>query len=92
MKSFRGTVEKIRMLNFDARPLLRFTLNTENGSINCLIALHSLSFLADVSEGMSIVVAGEFNNRKQLVVRRYSVIGKTYLMTEFETLNQSVSI
>lgn len=92
MKNFKGVVDKIRILNFDARPLLRFTLNTENGSVNCLIAAHSLNFLADVAEGMTVAVAGEFNNRKQLVVRRYSVIGKTQLMVEFETLNQSVSL
>lgn len=92
MKSFRGTADKIRMLNFDASPLFRFSVNTEAGSVNCLIALHSLSFLADVAEGMPIVVAGEFNNRKQLVIRRYNVIGKTHLMMEYETLNQRVRV
>lgn len=61
-------------------PLVRFTLNNEN----CLIAAHSLNFLADVDEGMQIVVAGEYNERKQLVMKKYSVIGKTRIMIEFE--------
>ena len=46
-------------------PLVRFSLN----NINCLIAAHSLNFLADVDEGMQVVVAGEFNDRKQIVAR-----------------------
>lgn len=88
MQSIRGTVDKIRMLNFDSRPLVRFTLQNESGSVNCLIAFHSLNFLADVNEGMTTVVAGYYNSRKQFVIRRYSVIGKTQLMMEYETLNQ----
>ena len=63
-------------------PLVRFSLN----NINCLIAAHSLNFLADVDEGMQVVVAGEFNDRKQFVVKKYSVIGKTKIMIEFEAM------
>lgn len=65
-------------------PLLRFSLNNES----CLIATHSLNFLADVDEGMQIVVAGEFNDRKQFVVKKYSVIGKTKIMIEFEAMKK----
>lgn len=61
---------------------MRFSLNNEN----CLIAAHSLNFLADVDEEMQLVVAGEFNDRKQFVVKKYSVIGKTQIMIEFEEL------
>ena len=64
-------------------PLVRFSLD----NVNCLIAAHSLNFLADVDEGMQIVVAGEFNDRKQFVVRKYSVIGKTRIMVEYEALS-----
>lgn len=63
-------------------PLVRFSLD----GVNCLIATHSLNFLADVDEGMQIVVAGEYNSREQFVVRKYSVIGKTRIMVEFEEL------
>jgi hypothetical protein len=54
--------------------------------VNCLIAGHSLNFLADVDEGMEIVVAGEYNDRKQFVVKKYGVIGKSKIMIEFEKL------
>ena len=64
-------------------PLVRFSI----GRANCLIAGHSLNFLADVDEGMQIVVAGEYNSRKQFIVKKYSVIGKTKIMIEFENIN-----
>ena len=63
-------------------PLVRFAIN----GINCLIAAHSLNFLVDVDEGMQIVVAGEYNDREQFVVKKYSVIGKTKIMMVFENL------
>lgn len=83
MKSMKGYVSKIRVLKMSKTPLVRFSLN----GVNCLIATHSLNFLADVDEGMQIVVAGEYNSRKQFVVRKYSVIGKTKIMIEFENIN-----
>jgi hypothetical protein len=55
-----------------------------------LIAAHSLNFLADVDEGMQIVVAGEYNSRNQFIVRKYSVIGKTKIMVEFEVIDQQL--
>lgn len=63
-------------------PLVRFSLN----EVNCLIAAHSLNFLADVDEGMQIVVAGEVNDRKKFVVKKYTVIGKTKIMIEFDLI------
>ena len=68
-------------------PLVRFSLD----GVNCLIAAHSLNFLADVDEVMHIVVAGEYNDRKQFVVKKYSVIGKTKIMIEFESLNRTLN-
>jgi len=47
--------------------------------------------LADVDEGMQIVVAGKFNDRNQFVVRKYSVIGKTKIMIEFEAIKKDLS-
>ena len=87
MKSLKGVVSKIRVLKMSRTPLVRFSLN----NVNCLIAAHSLNFLADVDEGMRIVVAGEFNDRKQFVVKKYSVIGKTRIMIEFESLNKTLN-
>nr|DAU34716.1 MAG TPA: hypothetical protein [Caudoviricetes sp.] len=83
MKSMKGNVSKIRVLKMSKTPLVRFSLD----GVNCLIAAHSLNFLADVDEGMQIVVAGEYNSRNQFIVRKYSVIGKTKIMIEFENIN-----
>lgn len=85
MKSLKGVVSKIRVLKVSKIPLVRFSLD----NVNCLIAAHSLNFLADVDKGMQIVIAGEFNDRKQFVVKKYSVIGKTKIMIEFESLNNN---
>ncbi len=85
MESLKGTVSKIRVLKMAKIPLVRFSLD----GVNCLIAAHSLNFLADVDEGMQIVVAGEYNERKHLVVKKYSVIGKTRIMIEFESLKKA---
>ncbi|MDT2690770.1 hypothetical protein, partial [Enterococcus gallinarum] len=87
MKSLKGVVSKIRVLKMSRTPLVRFSLD----NVNCLIAAHSLNFLADVDEGMQIVVAGEYNDRKQFVVRKYSVLGKTKIMIEFESLNRTLN-
>lgn len=66
---------------------MRFSLD----NVNCLIAAHSLSFLADVDEGMQVVIAGDYNDRKQFVVKKYSVIGETKIMIEFESLNRTLN-
>lgn len=82
MMSLSGIVSSVKILKFSERPLVYFKLDNQS----CLIAAHSLSFLADVENGMRIVVAGEYNNRKQFVVKRYGVIGKTKIMMEFELM------
>lgn len=76
MMSLSGIVSSVKILKFSERPLVYFKVNDQS----CLIAAHSLNFLADVEDGMRIVVAGEFNSRKQFVVRKYGVIGKTKIM------------
>ena len=84
MINLTGSVDKIRVLQFTAQPLVRFTLITNDKNVNCLISLHSLSFLADVDEGMRLSIAGLYNKRNQFVVRKYNSIGKTKIMYEFE--------
>ncbi|EOH76225.1 hypothetical protein [Enterococcus raffinosus] len=78
MMSMSGSVSSIKILKFSERPLVYFKLDDQS----CLIASHSLSFLADVENGMRIAVAGEYNSRKQFVVKKYAVIGKTRIMME----------
>ncbi|MFS0923802.1 hypothetical protein [Enterococcus casseliflavus] len=87
MKSMKGVVSKIRVLKMSKTPLVRFSLD----GVNCLIATHSLNFLADVDENMQVVVAGEFNDRKQFVVRKYSVLGQTKIMIDVEAMKKDLS-
>ncbi|MHC5249802.1 hypothetical protein [Enterococcus sp. LJL90] len=82
METLKGTVTKIKVLQMSNRPLIRFSVDGQSA----IMAKHSLNFLADVDEGMTIAVAGYYNPRKQFVVQKYSVIGKTKLMLEFELL------
>ncbi|KAF1297493.1 hypothetical protein BAU15_07195 [Enterococcus sp. JM4C] len=84
MTYLTGTVSKIKILSYAQQPLVRFTLQTNTQKINCLIAVHSLTFLAEVAEQMSITVIGKPNTKGQLVVRNYRVAGKTKIMYEFE--------
>lgn len=82
MESMNGIVNSIKILKFSESPLIYFKLN----EVNCLIAIHSLKFLAEVENGMKIAIVGEYNNRGQFIVRKYGVIGKTKIMIEFEKL------
>lgn len=83
MMSQSGIVSSIKILKFSERPLVYFKLD----NVSCLIAGHSLNFLADVENDMKIVVAGEYNNKKQFIVKKYGVIGRTKIMIEFEKLS-----
>ncbi len=80
--SLNGIVTSIKILKFSERPLVYFKLNNQS----CLIATHSLNFLADVEDGMRIAAAGEYNSRKQFVVKKYGVIGETKIMKEFNRI------
>ena len=80
MEAIRGKVSKIKILKMSERPLVFFKVD----DVSCLIATHSLSFLADAAEGSRIAVAGEFNGRKQFVCRKYAVIGKPQIVIEYE--------
>jgi hypothetical protein len=83
MISMNGIVSSVKILKYSERPLVYFKLD----DTSCLIAGHSLNFLADVEDGMRIAVAGEYNSRKQFIVRKYSVIGETRIMLELNRLS-----
>ena len=70
MESLKGTVSKLKIIQFSQQPLVYFQLE----NTHCLIAAHSLNFLADVENGMKI-----------LVIAKYAVLGKTKLMNDFQT-------
>lgn len=75
MITINGKVSKIKVLKLDESPLVRFSLD----DVSCLIHAHSLNFLWEVAEGSEIVVGGQFNSRKQFVVRKYCVVGKSVI-------------
>lgn len=80
METIRGTVTKVKIIKMSERPLVYFKVD----DVSCLIATHSLTFLADVADGSRIAIVGEFNGRKQFVCRRYAVIGKPQIVIEYE--------
>lgn len=83
MMSLNGIVTSIKIIKYSERPLVYFKVNDQS----CLIATHSLSFLADVDNCMRIAIAGDYNNRKQFIVKKYAVIGKTRIMMEFDSIS-----
>lgn len=72
MITIKGQVSKIKVLKLDESPLVRFSLD----DVSCLIKIHSLNFMWEVDEGSEVVVCGEYNSRKQFVVKKYCVIKK----------------
>ena len=80
MENIRCTVTKVKIIKMSERPLVYFKVD----EVSCLIATHSLSFLAAVAEGSRVAVAGEFNSRKQFVCRKYAVIGQPQIVIEYE--------
>ena len=81
MINLKGTIRQIEILKIAEHPLVYFQLD----DIHCLISRHALNFLADVTVGSTISVLGAYNSRKQLVVRKYSVLGKPQIVIEFES-------
>lgn len=80
METLNGKVEKIHIINMSSSPLVYFKLSGKH----CLIARHSLNFLADVTEGSEIAIAGILNSKNQFICRKYTVIGKPQIMIEIE--------
>ncbi|AOF48933.1 hypothetical protein KV134_05425 [Tetragenococcus halophilus] len=72
MITIKGKVTKIKVIKLSTRPLIHFKVN----NISCLIASHSLNFLYEVREDNNIVIAGNYNNKNQFVVKKYCVVDK----------------
>ncbi|MDN6508102.1 MAG: hypothetical protein L0K45_05060 [Tetragenococcus halophilus] len=72
MITIKGKVTKIKVIKLSTRPLIHFKVN----HISCLIASHSLNFLYEVREDNHIVIAGNYNNKNQFVVKKYCVVDK----------------
>lgn len=87
MITLKRTVSHLKVLTLSDFPLVYFQLDNQH----CLIAKHSLNFLADVADGMQIIVGGQFNARNQFVAAKYTVLGKTLIMTDMEKFQQTSS-
>ncbi len=72
MRTIKGTVSKIKVLKLSESPLVRFSVD----GVSCLIGKHNLKFLDQVEEDTELVVCGEYNGRKQFVVRKFCVMAK----------------
>lgn len=72
MITIKGKVTKIKVIKLSTRPLIHFKVN----NISCLIASHSLNFLYEVREDNNIVIAGNYNNKNQFVMKKYCVVDK----------------
>ena len=74
MHTIKGTVIKIKVLKLSESPLVRFSID----GVSCLIARHSLNFLYQVEEDSELVICGEYNSRKQFVVRKFCLMAKSH--------------
>lgn len=82
MEQMTGIVSKMKILQLTPYPLVRFNLTSAPSSRNCLISAHALNFLADVANDMQIAVSGHLNQRNQLVVKNYTVIGMPQIVQD----------
>ncbi|MDB7087203.1 hypothetical protein PM729_05815 [Enterococcus mundtii] len=75
MTKYIGLLDKIRVIQ--TQPLLlRFTLQTTNGPINCVVANIDISdkLLIMEDDKYNIAVTGHFNKRKQLVIETMDLL------------------
>lgn len=70
MKTIKGTITRIKVLKLSPHTLVYFKVD----GISCLIARDSLNFLYEAKENNQIVVCGQYNEKNQLVVKKYCVI------------------
>lgn len=74
-----GTVDKIKLVSSYPNMLVRFTLHVGNQSVNCIVSdkkiCNSLMFLEDGRT--EVALYGNYNSRKQLVVKKLIVRNPT---------------
>ncbi|MCC4084473.1 hypothetical protein [Enterococcus faecalis] len=72
--NYVGVVEKIRMLSMYPKMLVRFSLVTQDETINCIVSKYELSnMLLMLPEKSELAVYGHFNKRNQLVIDKMLV-------------------
>ena len=80
-----GTVDKIKLVSSFPDMLVRFSLNVGNDVVNCICGdkqiCHSLLFLEDGRT--EVALYGQYNSRKQLVIKKLIVRNPTSFEREF---------
>ncbi|HCR3094368.1 hypothetical protein [Enterococcus faecalis] len=72
--NYVGVVEKIRMLSMYPKMLVRFSLVTQDETINCIVSKYELAnMLLMLSEKSELAVYGHLNKRNQLVIEKMLV-------------------
>ena len=72
--NYVGVVEKIRMLSMYPKMLVRFSLVTQDETINCIISKYELAnMLLMLPEKSELAVYGHLNKRNQFVIEKMLV-------------------
>ncbi|EGO9464432.1 hypothetical protein ACS4HX_002324 [Enterococcus faecalis] len=72
--NYVGVVEKIRMLSMYPKMLVRFSLVTQDETINCIVSKYDLSnMLLMLPEKSELAVYGHLNKRNQFVIEKMLV-------------------
>lgn len=72
--NYVGVVEKIRMLSMHPKMLVRFSLVTQDETINCIVSKYELAnMLLMLPEQSELAVYGHLNKRNQLVIDKMLV-------------------
>lgn len=71
--SLKGTINSaVKVISFSPY-LVRFELNTDEQSYNCLVAKDAFNFVYLAEKNAPISIFGHFNKRKQLVIDKYHI-------------------
>ncbi|WP_348922098.1 hypothetical protein [Enterococcus rotai] len=83
--SYVGVVDKIRVIKSFPDMLVRFTLCTSSGDVNCLVSKKELANLILFLDDGKFEVAtfGHYNNRQQFVIERFAVKNPDSFVREF---------
>lgn len=84
-KNLIGTVANIRVIKSLPDMLVRFTLETQTGKVNCLVAnkeiVNQLLFFEE--EETEVAVFGHYNQREQLVIEKLMIRRPTSFLLKY---------
>lgn len=79
----KGKVLRQKVIKASDPTLVYVELQTDQETVNCLIAKRALTFMMEVVDGDEIMVYGHFNPKKQFVIERYLTKSKHDPQGEF---------